>query len=272
MKKFGLVLSGGGAKGYAHIGVLKALEENGITPDFIVGTSMGAIVGGLYAFKPDAHWLESWAYKFHTRKFIDVDPFLAFRDSLLMGKKVDKIFQNIFHDTDCTQTDIKFMAIASSLDTGKYYVLDKGPLWQAVRASMSMPIVFPPVKINGIEMCDGGVANNLADDVARKVDKNAVIVSIDVIGKYKPETSKLSYLADSFNMVNLFHSRCTALSPRYDDLRITTNTCGLSSLGYNKENATIAITAGYKAMKRNINKLKKLLLDAPNNFDCTGEK
>ena len=96
MKKFGLVLSGGGAKGYAHIGVLKALEENGITPDFIVGTSMGAIVGGLYAFKPDAHWLESWAYKFHTRKFIDVDPFLAFRDSLLMGKRWTRFFKTFF--------------------------------------------------------------------------------------------------------------------------------------------------------------------------------
>ena len=261
MKKFGLVLSGGGAKGYAHIGVLKALEENGIIPDFIVGTSMGAIVGGLYAFKPDANWLENWAYRFRTRSFVDVSPFLAFSDSLLFGKKIDKMFQSIFHDTECRQTDIKFMAIASSLDTGRVYVLDKGPLWKAVRASMSIPIIFPPVKINGIDMCDGGVANNLADDVARKYDKDAVIVGVDVIGKYKPETSKFSYLADSFNMVNIFHSRCTALSPRYDDIRITTDTCAISSLGYNKETAILAISAGYKAMKRNINKLKNLLND-----------
>lgn len=259
MKKFGLVLSGGGAKGYAHIGVLKVLEEENLIPDYIIGTSMGAIVGALYAFKPDIRALEEWASEFKTSHFVDIDPLLLFRDSMLRGKKVDKIFQDIFHDTNCDETDIKFMSIASSLDTGDTYVLDKGPLWQVVRASMAIPLVFPSVRINDIDMCDGGLGSNLADKVAREYDKNAVILSIDVIGKYKPETSKISYLADAFNMVNLLNSRIVELSPRYDDMRIQTDTCDISTLGYNKENAQKAIDIGYKAMKSKVKALKKLL-------------
>ena len=261
MKKLGLVLSGGGAKGYAHIGVIKALEEAEIVPDYIIGTSMGAIVGALYAFNPNADKLVDWAYKFKTKDFMDVDVFMLFKDSILRGNKVDKLFQSIFKDTDCRDTDIKFMAIASSLDTAKTYVLDKGPLWQVVRASMSIPMVFPPIKVDGVDMCDGGIANNLPDNVAREYSPDSVILSVDVIGDYKPEQGKFSYLTDAFNLVNIYNSRCTKLTPRQDDIRITTDTCDIGSLSYNKENANKAIEIGYNAMKKQINNLKNLLAE-----------
>ena len=118
MKKLALVLGGGAAKGYAHIGVLKVLEKNGIKPDLIVGTSMGALVGGMYALGKTTEELEKMASKFNSIGGFSLYGTL-FKGNVLNIAKVKKIFNENFKDTKQEETQIKFVAIATDLKKGE---------------------------------------------------------------------------------------------------------------------------------------------------------
>jgi NTE family protein len=205
--KIGLVLSGGGALGATHIGVLKVLEEMHIPIDVIAGTSMGSIVGGLYAMGLSASELEQlvatidWAHAMTDRpprydrtfrsKTEDygflLDLKLGIKDgdiqlppSLMQGQKLTLMLRALTlrarNVTHFDQLPIRFRAVAADLETGRAVVLDRGSLASAMRASMSVPGVFPPVDIGGRLLVDGGVANNLPVDVARAMGAEVLIV------------------------------------------------------------------------------------------------
>ena len=144
--KIGLALSGGAAKGLAHIGVIKALEEAGIKIDYIAGSSMGALVGAAYASGVPIDTLEKIAintdWKTSMKLFI---PGLS-TSGLINGKKVENFLYKLYDDKRIEDLPIPFAATASDIDTGKLCVINKGSLLNAVRASISIPIVFTPVK------------------------------------------------------------------------------------------------------------------------------
>ena len=140
--KIGLALSGGAAKGLAHIGVIKALEEAGIKIDYIAGSSMGALVGAAYASGVPIDTLEKIAintdWKTSMKLFI---PGLS-TSGLINGKKVEKFLYKLYDDKRIEDLPIPFAATASDIDTGKLCVINKGSLLNAVRASISIPIVL----------------------------------------------------------------------------------------------------------------------------------
>jgi NTE family protein len=206
----GLVLSGGGARGGAHIGVLKALEELRVPVDYLAGTSIGAIVGGFYASGmsvPDMqHLVESleWERAFlnatprQTRSFRrkrDDDLFLVDQRPGLVGGEFrlpiglnqGQVFDTIIsretlrasevHDFD--RLVIPFRAVAGDIATGEAVVLSSGSLAKSLRASMSIPAVLAPVEIDGRLLVDGGIAMNLPVDVARKMGADRII-AVDV--------------------------------------------------------------------------------------------
>jgi NTE family protein len=176
-RKVGLVLSGGGARGLAHIGVLKVLQREGIPIDIIAGTSMGAILGAAYGSGKTLVEIENIALKFSRRseliKLLDLSPR---RRGLLEGHRVREFLADFFGD--CRTFDhLKYpMAInAVDLITGEEIVFTKGELLPALYATSAIPGIFSPVSFNNHMLVDGGVLNNLPVDQARKLGANLII-------------------------------------------------------------------------------------------------
>ncbi len=227
--KIGLVLSGGAARGLAHIGVLKALDEQGIQIDAIAGTSMGAVVGGLYAsgYTPaelerialEMDWQQAlsdapprkdvpFRRKQDDRDFL-VKQKISFRDDgtlglplgVIQGQNLAMVLESLLvHTSDNRDFDklaIPFRAVSTDIATGEKVVFRKGHLPQAIRASMSIPAVFAPVEIDGRLLVDGGMVDNIPVDVARDMGVDVVIV-VD-IGNPLRDRKDLSTVLDVMN-------------------------------------------------------------------------
>ena len=206
--KIGLVLSGGGAKGLAHIGVLKAIEEAGVKIDFIGGTSMGAIVGGLYASGYNATQIDSifrvsdfdqllkdyiprssknFYEKDNDEKYTLTLPFEnwkvgvpnAYSKGLNIYGLLNKLLHNERHTRDFKKLAIPFLCIGTDIEEGTQVILDHGNLSQAIMASATFPSLFSPVLIDGKLLIDGGVVNNYPVDEVIKLGAN-YIIGVDV--------------------------------------------------------------------------------------------
>ena len=156
-KKIGLVLSGGGYKGVAHIGALKAMEELGVRPDYISGTSAGAIVGSLYA--AGRHWQEILDF------FIKIDlfsfhNFTLKKAGLFDGSKIRIQLNSFFKEDSFESLDIPMFIAATDLLEGKTRFFSKGKIITPIIASSSVPGMFSPIEFNNYLLCDGGVTNN----------------------------------------------------------------------------------------------------------------
>jgi NTE family protein len=205
--RIGLVLSGGGARGAAHIGVLKVLEENRVPVDAIAGTSMGAVVGGLYAtglspadierVMTSVDWQDAFRDRparkdLNFRRKLEDQTYLVrfplglkgrrFRlpRGLVQGQKLTQILRGltvpVAQIQDFDELAIPFRAIATDIVTGDRVVIDHGDLTTAMRASLSAPGVFSPVDFEGRMLVDGGLTSNLPIDVAREMDVDVLIV------------------------------------------------------------------------------------------------
>ncbi len=228
--RIGLVLSGGGARGAAHIGVLKVLEENHVPVDAIAGTSMGAVVGGLYASGLSAadiervmtsvDWLDAFRDRparkdLNFRRKLEDQNFLVkfplglksrkFRlpRGLVQGQKLTQILRSltlpVSQIQDFDELAIPFRAIATDIVTGERVVLDHGDLTTAMRASLSAPGVFAPVDSGGRMLVDGGLSSNLPIDVAREMNVDVLIV-VDC-GFPLLERGKLNSVAEVSNQM-----------------------------------------------------------------------
>lgn len=260
MKKLALVLGGGAAKGYAHIGVLKTLEKNGIKPDLIVGTSMGSLIGGLYATGKSANALESLSKNFTSIGSFSLFSTL-FKGNVLNVDKVKKILDKEINGFLQENTQIPFVSVATNLSKGKQTHLKSGNLITNIMASISIPGVFPKVKIGQDYFCDGGLLNNLAEDVAREIMPDAIVVSVDVIGEYSKQVEKLKFktVENLLNASTLMTTNVIKNRPQFADLRITISQPNVSQLDFSKETGEKSIKKGEYYAKRNIEAIKKLL-------------
>jgi len=197
--RWALVLTGGGAKGFMHIGVLKALEASGYPkPDLVVGTSMGAIVGGLYASGYSAEELEAIAvHQFDIRRFLDSSRFhmagpmgrlvgtgqmisrFATKPGIDSGNRILAYLEELTHGKHIEQLPIPFRCNAVDLITGKEVVFSSGSLARAMRASMAFPAFFDPLEEGHQHLIDGGIVNNLPVYIARNL-KFSRILAVDV--------------------------------------------------------------------------------------------
>jgi len=208
--KIGLALSGGGARGAAHLGVIRVLEENNVPIDYIAGTSMGAIVGGLYSSGMSIDEIEAglaaidWDRVFHDRpprgdrsfrRKRDDDLYLVgakpgFNDGkvdlprgLVQGQKIDLVLARfvlpVASVDDFDDLMIPFRAVAADIATGQEVVIGSGNLALAIRASMSIPAVFTPAILDGRLLVDGGISNNLPIGVVRDMGAD-VVIAVDI--------------------------------------------------------------------------------------------
>ncbi len=207
-RKIGLVLSGGGAKGFAHIGALKVIEESGVKIDFIGGTSMGAVIGGLYASGYNASQIDSifkdtnftelisdfiprssknFYEKRNDESYAIILPFNKFKvefpEALSKGmysyNLISKATRNVRHIDDFSKLPTPFFCMATDIETGNQVVLKKGNLAQAILASSAFPTLFPPVEIDGKFLVDGGVTNNYPIDELRNMGAD-IVIGVDV--------------------------------------------------------------------------------------------
>jgi len=174
----GLVLSGGGARGFAHLGVVRALREHGVPIDIVGGSSMGGILAaGVASDWDDADLVERF-----RRCFVDTNPLSDFTlpiVSLVSGRKVGQLLKRELGEIDIEDLPLPFFCVSSNLTTGRTAVHQQGPLWRWLRASVAIPGVLPPVFHGGEVYVDGGAMNNLPVDVMRENGRGPVI-GVDV--------------------------------------------------------------------------------------------
>lgn len=277
--KIGLVLSGGAARGLAHIGVLKALDEQGVHVDAIAGTSMGAVIGGLYAAGYTPKELEQLALNLDWRQALSdspprVDvPFrrkqddrdflirqkLSFRDDgtlglplgAIQGQNLTLLLESLLvHTSDTRDFDklaIPFRAVATDIASGEKVVFDHGHLPQAIRASMSIPAVFAPVEINGRLLVDGGMVDNIPVDVARQMGVDVVIV-VDIgnpLLERKQLTTVVDMLNQSVTLMTRKNSEAQLATLTANDVLIQPPLSGYGSADFNR--VPQLIDAGYRA-------------------------
>lgn len=175
----GVVFGGGAARGFAHIGVYKALREHGIQIDFYGGTSMGAILGAVYASRMDEHTIYELAREFSSPLKL-FDPTLP-AVSFFSSSKVTRIVRQIFDDTYIEDLWDPFFCVSSNLTRAIPVVHTYGRLWEAVRASSSIPGVFSPVVYDGDLLVDGAVLNNLPVDVMHQIVRGGLTIAVNVI-------------------------------------------------------------------------------------------
>ncbi|MBS1156747.1 MAG: patatin-like phospholipase family protein [Proteobacteria bacterium] len=177
--KIGLALGGGAAKGFAHIGVIKMLEAQGIKPDVVSGTSAGSVVGVLYASGLDAFALQERSFALDETQIRDVS---LFSGGLVKGEKLQNYVNDLLQHRPLEKLGKPFAAVATELETGRRVVFVRGNSGQAVRASSSIPGVFEPVAISSKRYVDGGVVSPVPVDAARELGADFVI-AVDISKK-----------------------------------------------------------------------------------------
>lgn len=176
-KKVGLALGAGSVKGFAHIGVLQTLEEAGIPIDMIAGSSMGAIIGGIYSVGTDLNLLEKFIKSIKLYEYLDVK--LPLTGGLLKGERLQELVRVFTHDKTFAETKIPFCCVAVDAEAGKLDVLEEGPMHESIRASMSMPGFFEPVQLYGKTYIDGGVLERVPCKTLRDHGMD-VVIGVDV--------------------------------------------------------------------------------------------
>lgn len=201
-KKIGLALGSGGARGFAHIGVLKVLEENGIKIDYIAGASIGAVVGGLYSAQNSVGELEEMVATTDWKRFVSLlDP--SFKNGLLHGEKAMQFFEGYIGKKQFSDLQIPFAAVATDYKTGEPVILRSGPVCSAIRASMSVPLAFKPFECDGKILVDGGMSLPVPVSVVRQMGAD-IVIAVNLDGGYFGGPTDMGF-ADvairSFNML-----------------------------------------------------------------------
>lgn len=294
--RIGLALSGGGARGAAHIGVLRVLEEHRIPVDFIAGTSMGALVGGLYAsgLSPaqldsvvsETDWMEAFADNIPRgdrsfRRKRDDDLYLVknkpglrgarllFPPGILDGQRIDLLLKRltlpVVSVRDFDSLGIPYRAIAADIVTGETLVLGHGDLALALRASMSIPAVFAPREIDGRFLVDGGITDNLPIEVVRRMGAE-IVIAVDIstppqgrehLSSVPAIVAQLATLASDQNK----ERQIASLGPR--DVFIRPDLGGITVASF--ERAAEGIPIGERAALAALGKLERLAL-APEEY------
>ncbi len=249
--KIGLALSGGSTHGAAHIGVLRVLEQEGIRPDFIAGTSAGALVGCAYAAGIP---LDDIAAIFKSMSWPQlIRPKLIHALSLFDTSPMEEFLRENIGEGEFKDLDIPLAVVACDIVTAEKVVITEGPLAPAVRASASIPGLFNPVELNGRLLVDGGIVDNLPIEVARNMGADYVI-AVDLSrreGENKRPENPVEVILDMFDIMQ---SRAAMADPSECDCYVRPELRQYSKWDFGKADGVIH--AGEAAAEKCIEKLK----------------
>lgn len=260
-KRLGIALGSGGARGAAHVGFLRVLEEEGLKPDFIAGCSMGAVVGSCYAKGLSVDFMTDELLKLKTSDLMDLSAAAVTKLGLFKGNKVLKILLRNLGDVTFDKLAIPFSCVATDLRSGKCVNLNKGSVAKAVLASSSIPTVFQPVKLNDMLLCDGGVVCRVPVKQVKKMGAD-VVVAFDVLANTGHRVNAVSnILQKALRVVDIMDYNQNELlkkaNRRYYDLWLVPEMEGLSQ--YNVKDVEKAYEEGYAYSKAHVKEIKALM-------------
>ncbi|MBS0350827.1 MAG: patatin-like phospholipase family protein [Proteobacteria bacterium] len=252
--RIALVLGSGGARGYAHAGVIEALEQAGIPIDLIVGASAGSLVGGLYADSADAAELKAEMISSNVHSFVDIN-LLPGHGGVITGSKESNFLMLHLRARRFNELKIKFVAVAADLGSGQAVILDQGPLIPAIQASTALPGLVRPVHLNGLTLVDGGTADPIPVHIAERYHPE-VIIAVDVS---KPLNSALPYSAYGIysRAQDIIWRSLTTYSSQGADIIITPKVGAAGTFAINERKQMIA--AGKIATEEKIPEIIQLL-------------
>ncbi|MBQ5957091.1 MAG: patatin-like phospholipase family protein [Clostridia bacterium] len=254
-KTVGLSLGAGASRGFAHIGVLKTFIKHGIPIDIITGTSMGALVAGLYAAGNDIGYIEDLANNISMSKIMD----FSIKDGgFLKGKRAEELLRAITGNKSIEQLKIPFSCAAISLSTGKVRHFDRGGLCEAIRASISMPGIFAPYRIGDDLYIDGGPVARLPFKKTREMGAE-VLIGVDVA--WRGQTSKTS---DNPNPISVLQSainfaawEITQLEEQEADVMITPDVYDINP--FSPKECEKCIRIGEETAEKAVDRIKELI-------------
>ncbi len=245
--RIALVLGGGSSRGFAHIGVIRVLEQEKIPVDMIVGTSVGSLIGAIYAANPNSFELEWLAFELEKDDIFDFS-ILSSKTGPVKGNKLEKFVTEHIKIHNIEEMKIPYYAMACDLNTGESVVLDKGPVELAVRASASIPGIFTPLNINNRILVDGGVNGSIAPETAR--EKGADIVIAVNIGKDITNYETGNIIQITLQAIDIMGKRIDEYKNRQADILIEPEVGNVGTMDFSKKKELMVagIEAGQKAI------------------------
>ena len=252
--KIALVLGGGAARGFAHVGVIRALEQEKIPIDMIVGTSVGSLIGAIYASDTNSFELEWTAFSLEKDDLFDYAILSAFTGmGLARGDKLEEFVRTKVFTANIEDLQIPFAAVATDLNRGTRVVLDKGPVAKAVRASSAVPGVFNPVEYQGKLLADGGMMDNIPISVARGKGAD-IVIAVDI--SENVANFNITNIVDVvLQSVNIMFNENTKYKKKDADVLITPAVGDVGMLDFTQKKR--CMQAGIQATQRAMPEIRK---------------
>ncbi|CAM5787872.1 MULTISPECIES: patatin-like phospholipase family protein [Brevibacillus] len=250
--KIGLALGSGGARGFAHIGVLKVFEAHGIKIDMLAGSSMGSLIAAVYANGIEPHMMEKLALNLKRKHWLDLTvPSLGF----VTGEKIKQLIRLLTHGKRIEELQRELAIVATDIETGERVVFQEGPVDQAVRASISIPGIFVPERVDGRLLVDGGVIDRVPITVIRDMGADLVIaVDVALFDTPMKVTTIFDVIAQTIDVMEREILRHRILSA---DLVIRPDVGHYSSIAYTGIEEIIAL--GEQAALEYVDKIQEMI-------------
>jgi len=273
-RRVGLALGGGGARGFAHIGVLKVLEKYKIPIDFMSGTSIGALIGALYSAEPNAKKLEKEVLETNWNDFFD---YTFPQKGLVKGTKIEAYLEKKLENLKFNQLKIPLFVTAFDIENKQEIIFNKGDVAKAIRASISIPGIFVPVENNGRILVDGGLTDIIPTEILKKEGAEVVIAAnVDSVKEKKPSIKEEAVrnvgqkkipgvvytISKSLQVMDAEASKAE-LNLDKADVVISLNLENLGTLDFSKEKIKSTIKKGEIATTKLIKKLMKITENNP---------
>jgi len=252
--RIALVLGGGSAKGFAHVGVIRVLEQEKVPIHMIVGTSVGSLIGAIYASNPDSFQLEWAAFKIDRSDILDFS-IVSSKLGPVQGVRLETFVEQTAKVKKVEDTKIPFYPVATDLNTCETVTLEKGSLAKAVRASAAIPGIFVPVQFGNRILVDGGVTDNVACDIARMKGADVVIaVNLQRDVKETEIDSVIDVIAQSINILMREGSKAKL---QQADVIIEPDTKGVSVFDFSQKK--LLVEEGIKATRKALPEIRKAI-------------
>lgn len=254
LPRVALVLGGGAARGFAHVGVIRVLEREKIPIDLIVGTSVGSLVGAIYADKKNSFELEWTAFSLEERDLFDYT-FISPTQGFVRGERIEEFVLKKVSARELQQLKIPLSVVATDIQNGEAVILQNGSVAQAVRASSSIPGIFIPVRHQGRLLVDGGVLNNTPVDVARKMGAQ-VVIAVNLGGGRK--ATQVNNIFDAIiQSLHLMAIESTEARLREADVVIVPQVSHIGAIDFSQKKKLLAL--GIQAAEQALPRLREKL-------------
>lgn len=257
MKKLGLALGAGGSRGVAHIGFLKALEENGVKPDYICGCSMGSVVGAAYASGMSIEAMQKAVYKL---RLLDLIAPTGRRGGLFGTRKMQKILTKYLGDITFDDLKIPFRCVATDLCSQSLVEFSQGSVIEAVVASSSIPVLFHPFEKDGMRLVDGTVLERVPVEQVKGMGAD-IVVAVDVLGRKDCSEDKPNTLGVLLEIVDLADNYRTSQrkeeNAKIIDFWLEPELGNMSQ--YELKQVQFAFEKGYELGLQHVNEIKESL-------------